>query len=118
MLAKKGVVREPGHARSASNEPAELSLLMTDADKADKAARSRCKEKSWAHPMQPVKAREAAMISEMEIEKLRNYRNNILDPDQRVPVLKISKRADGAHVGQERAVRRMSGLIKYFCRWR
>src|SRR6266851_605835 len=101
---------------SASNKPAEQSLQMTDEDKADEASRSRVQVKSSAHPMRPVKARRAAMISEMEIEKLNATMGTIfLDPEQKSPRAQdFEERLTARIVGQERAVRRMSGLYQIF----
>src|SRR3977135_1689327 len=100
----------------ASKKTAARPLLTTEADKADKAARSRGQVKSSAPPMRPVKARRAAMISEMEIEKLNERMGTIfLDPDKKSPhAQEFEERLTARIVGQERAVRRMSGLYQIF----
>src|SRR5947207_13927168 len=56
------------------------------------------------------------MISEMEIQKLNNIMGTVfLDPDQKSPRAQdFEQRLSDRIVGQERAVRRMSGLYQIF----
>src|SRR3981189_268731 len=100
---------------TASKKRADHRLLMAGSDAADKASRSR-EPKGPARPVKPVKARRAAMISEMEIEKLNETMGTVfLDPDQKSPRAQdFEERLTARIVGQERAVRRMSGLYQIF----
>src|SRR5256885_16985096 len=61
-------------------------------------------------------ARRTSMISEMEIDKLNDTMGTVfLDPDQRSPrAQEFEERLSARIVGQERAVRRMSGLYQIF----
>jgi ATP-dependent Clp protease ATP-binding subunit ClpA len=61
-------------------------------------------------------ARRATMISEMEIEKLNESTGAVfLDPDQKSPrAQEFEERLTARIVGQERAVRRVSGLYQIF----
>src|SRR6266850_1360862 len=101
---------------TASKKRADRSLLTTGADAADKAPGSRGLIKDPARPVKQVKARRAAMISEMEIEKLNETMGTVfLDPDQKSPrAQEFEERLTARIVGQERAVRRMSGLYQIF----
>src|SRR5438093_8660396 len=69
---------------------------------------------------QTAAARKTTMIAEMEIEKMSAPENKIdetvfLDPDQKSPRAQDFEERLGARiVGQERAVRRMSGLYQIF----
>src|SRR5258705_13110606 len=111
--SKKSKRKGTAFGARASNKPADRSLHTTGEDVA-KAGRG--PEKEEPNPSKPVDARRAAMISEMEIEKLNETMGTIfLDPDQKSPRAQdFEERLYARIVGQERAVRRMSGLYQIF----
>src|ERR1700694_1124392 len=68
----------------ASNQPAECSLNMTGGDASKARQRPGISKPNASRKL--VEARRAAMISEMEIEKLNETMGTIfLDPDQKSP---------------------------------
>ena len=108
--------RRRGTARSAhaSNASADRSLHKTGRDVAG-ATKGPGKKRPGTSETS-VDAWRAVMISEMEIEKLNETMGTIfLDPDQKSPRAQdFEERLTARIVGQERAVRRMSGLYQIF----
>src|SRR5450432_2863069 len=112
--SEKSKGKETALDARASNEPADRSLHTSPADAA-KATKRPVNSKPNAS-RKPVDARRAAMVSEMEIEKLNETMGTVfLDPDQKSPrAQEFEERLTARIVGQERAVRRMSSLYQIF----
>ena len=112
--SKKIKRKGTGLGDSASNEPVDRSLHVTEADAAN-ASKSPVNSRANAS-RKPGNAWRAAMISEIEIEKLNETMGTIfLDPEQKSPRAQdFEERLTARIVGQERAVRRMSGLYQIF----
>src|SRR5256712_14076739 len=102
----------------ASIEPADRSLRMTEADVARRGRNDNSQKGqiSKRASRRTAYARRTAMISEMEIEKLNETMGTVfLDPDQKSQHAQdFEERLTARIVGQERAVRRMSGLYQIF----
>jgi len=107
--SKKSKHKGTAFRAGASNEAADRSLHTTGVDAAKAPKKPNASRKA-------VDVRRAAMISEMEIEKLNETMGTIfLDPDQKSPRAQdFEERLTARIVGQERAVRRMSGLYQIF----
>src|SRR5437762_10657497 len=103
----------------ASNRCGSFLAYMTNqrAAKKGQTRKKRVHKLSVTHGGQGIaQARSKVMIAEMEIGKLAETMGTVfLDPDQKSPRAQdFEERLSARIVGQERAVRRMSGLYQIF----